>query len=176
MDGPYCTTETLNTDKTESRTVVYPWHPFYGKAVEINGERNRRGTIVYVCTSDGSDAGAVMEVPAWMFDPAVCCLLRSADHARVHVGALRALQVLLNQTCKLPEDVVKAHQSTISGGDDAQTSKGGCDSNRAVSDSCFHTIFIDGAQPQDRTASRAVAPPARKAKTKPAANECGGSS
>jgi hypothetical protein len=92
------------------------------------------------------------------------------------VAALRALQVLLNQTCMLPEDVVEAHQSTISGGDDAQTSKDGGDSNRAVSGSCFHTIFIDGAQPQDCTSSRAVAPPARKAKTKPASNECRGSS
>ena len=141
------------------------WHPFYGREVEINGKRNRRGTIVYVCSSDGGGAGAVMEVPAWMFDPAVCCLLRPADRARVCVAALRALHVLLNQTGKLPEDVVEAHQSTVPGGDDAQPTKDSGDSNRAVSGSCFNTILIDGAQPQDRTSSRAVAPPARKAET-----------
>ena len=65
-----CTTETLKTHKTDLGEVVYPWHPFYGQAVKIKGERNRRGTIVYVCSSDGNDGGAVVEVPAWMFDSA----------------------------------------------------------------------------------------------------------
>ena len=80
--GRYCTTETLKTHKTDLGEVVYPWHPFLWKAVKIKGKRNRRGTIVYVCSSDGNDGGAVVEVPAWMFDSAVCCLLHPGSHPR----------------------------------------------------------------------------------------------
>src|SRR4051795_2228472 len=68
--GRYCTTETLKTHKTDISEVVYPWHPFYGQEAKIKGEGNRRGTIVYVCSSDGNDGGAVVEVPAWMFTAA----------------------------------------------------------------------------------------------------------
>jgi hypothetical protein len=128
-------TETLKTYKTESGEVVYPWHSFYGQEVEIKGKRNRRGTIVYVCTSDGNGAGAVLELPAWMFDPAVCCLFHSGSRARVSVPPLRALRAVLNGTGRLPEDVIEAHQSAALGGSDAQTSKDIGDSDRPVSGS-----------------------------------------
>src|SRR5438309_11613030 len=89
---------------------------FYREAVKIKGERNRRGTIVYVCSSDGNDGGAVVEVPAWMFDSAVCCLLHPGTQPSVCVPALRALHALLNWTREptedVIEDVIEAHQST----------------------------------------------------------------
>jgi hypothetical protein len=162
--GRYCTTETLKTHKTDLGEVVYPWHPFYGQAVKIKGERNRRGTIVYVCSSDGNDGGAVVEVPAWMFDSAVCCLLHSGSHPSVCVPALRALQALLNWTRKPTEDVIEAHQSTAVGGSDAQTSKDAGDSDRPFPGTCANAAVVPGHQSQDRDSSGPITSPTRRPK------------
>jgi hypothetical protein len=163
-DGFDCTTETLKTHKTDLGEVVYPWHPFYGEEVKIKGERNRRGTIVYVCSSDGNDGGAIVEVPAWMFDSAVCCLLHSGSHPSVCVPALRALHALLNWTRKPTEDVIEAHQSTALGGSDAQTSKDAGDSDRPLSGTCPNAAVVPGHQSQDRASSGPITSATRRPK------------
>ena len=38
----------------------------------VHGERNRRGTIVFTCRVGEETRGGSAEVPAWMFDEAVC--------------------------------------------------------------------------------------------------------
>ncbi|HVI78812.1 MAG TPA: hypothetical protein VM715_11755, partial [Candidatus Acidoferrum sp.] len=162
--GRCCTTETLKTHKTDISEVVYPWHPFYGQEAKIKGERNRRGTIVYVCSSDGNDGGAVVEVPAWMFDSAVCCLLHPGTQPSVCVPALRALHALLNWTRKPTEDVIEAHQSTALGGSDAQTSKDAGDSDSPLSGTCPNAAVVPGHQSQDRTSFGSITSPTRKPK------------
>lgn len=63
---------------------------------------------------------APLEVPAWMFDSAVCFRFVSASSARVDVAALASLQAFLNEVSG-PEAVVKAlHYSTVFGGSDAE--------------------------------------------------------
>jgi hypothetical protein len=132
--GQHCTTKAHKTHKPETREVRYPWHPFHGREVVIQGQRNRRGLLMLICTSEGDGNGAVMEVPIWMFDAAVCCQFRSSSYASVNVGALRSLQSVLNCTGKATENVIEAqHQSARSGGSDAQTTE---DSGH-----CFIEIF-----------------------------------
>ena len=90
-----CTTDALNTHKTETREVRYPWHPWYGRQVAVRGVRNRHGVKVLFCTVDDVHEFPVLEVSEWMFDPVVCGRLERAEGARADVGALRALQALL---------------------------------------------------------------------------------
>jgi hypothetical protein len=173
--GHRCTTEKLKTHKTESRGVLYPWHPFYGREVTIEGERNRRGGLMLICTSEGDGTGAFMEVPIWMFDTAVCCRFKSGTSASVNVLALRALRLLLNCTNRTTDGVIKAqHQSTPSGGSDAQTSKVSSDSDYAVSGSYANSASAAGGPSESGGSSCPAATPARSAKRK--SNSSGGAS
>ena len=116
-----CTTERLNTHKTDGRRVFYAWHPFYGREVYIKGKRNRRGTAVFVCGIE--DVKVDVEVPAWMFDPAACCGLQAGSSPRVTVPALRSLRQLLDLLPGQTNPVIKAQQLLISGDTDAQTNQ-----------------------------------------------------
>src|SRR5437016_2549978 len=89
--GHRCTTERHKTHKTESAKVIYPWHPFYECEVRVHGERNRRGSIVLICSA-GDEMKVPVEVPVWMFDTALCCGIRSGQNAHVTCEALRRLR------------------------------------------------------------------------------------
>jgi hypothetical protein len=113
-----CTTERRKTHKTLWARVLYAWHPFYGHEVAVHGERNRRGTIVFTCRVGREENGAVLEIPAWMFDEAVCCHFQSAPEAAVTVEALRALGRMLQAASGVLE---AQHESTACGESDTQT-------------------------------------------------------
>jgi hypothetical protein len=75
---------------------------------------------MFICRFGGTRMLAPLEVPAWMFDSAICCRFVSAPFARVHMAALSSLQALLNEVNR-PAAVVKAqHHSTVFGGPDAE--------------------------------------------------------
>jgi hypothetical protein len=115
-----CTTDALDTHKTETRRVLYRWHPLYERELIICGRCNRHGAVMFICKSDDGALAAPLEVPAWMFDSAECCRLTAAPCARVDVPALFALQALLRQVGARTDDVVEAQQHfTTSGGFDA---------------------------------------------------------
>jgi len=78
----------------------------------IQGERNRRGTIVFTCRVGSEESGAVLEIPAWMFDEAVCCHFQLAPEATVTVEALRALGRMLQAASGVLE---AQHESTTVG-------------------------------------------------------------
>jgi hypothetical protein len=123
-----CTTERHKTHKTDSAKVIYPWHPFHGREVTIHGERNRRGAIVLICSA-GDETKAPLEVPVWMFDAAVCCGIRAGETAHVASEALCCLHKMLNSIVGVIE---AQHQSTFTGGSDAQTNESG-ETTRSVS-------------------------------------------
>jgi hypothetical protein len=143
VGGRYCTTEVLKTHKTGLQKVLYAWHPFYGREVLIQGERNRRGALMCICTSEGDGTGAVMEVPIWMFDPAACCHFSSGSSAYVDVPALRALGSVLNRATQA-DVVIEAHKSTLPGGFDAQTPQRGSDSAAAIPAACSNSASTTG--------------------------------
>jgi hypothetical protein len=131
VDGG-CTTEGTKTHKTGCRRVVYAWHPLHGRDLNVIGTMNRHGEVMLVCQVEASRAP--LEVPAWMFDLAMCCHCRSASTPRVGIESLTSLTLLLETTRIRDASVIEAqHQSTFSGGSDAKGSKGGTISAPAVS-------------------------------------------
>ena len=86
-----------------------------------------------ICRISGTRMLTPLEVPAWMFDSAVCCRFVSAPSARVDIAALSSLQALLHEVSR-PAAVVKAqHHSTVYGGSDAKKSQFIVDSAADVS-------------------------------------------
>lgn len=136
--------------------MLYPWHPFYDREVTIHGERNRGDGIVFSCGI--LDERPTLEVPAWMFDEAACCILRSAGESRVTVEALRSLRSTLNTAA----DVIKArHQSAPLGGSDAQADEEDDSSVRAVPVPTYPVVTSAGRPEGDSVAGPAVFPACR---------------
>jgi hypothetical protein len=112
--------EVFDTHKTEADRIFYPWHPLYGRELAISGKCIRRGTVMFICRVRGVRMLTPLEVPAWMFDSAVCCRLIAAPSARVDVTALFSLRALLNSASGQSAVVKAQHHSTVFGGSDAQ--------------------------------------------------------
>ena len=90
-----CTSHQSNTHSTESREVVYPWPPWFGRVVWIYRARVNRGWMVAHCGWEPPHECRGLEVPLWLFDRAVCCQLRLTWSPVVDIGALHGLAVLL---------------------------------------------------------------------------------
>ena len=90
-----CTSHQSNTHSTESREVLYPWHPWFGRAVWIFLTRVNHGRMVAHCGLEPRHESRGVEVPLWMFDTAVCCQMRMAPVPVVNIEALHELAALL---------------------------------------------------------------------------------
>ncbi len=90
-----CTSHQSNTHSTDSREVLYPWHPWFGRVVWIYRARVSRGWMVAHCGLEPQHECRGLEVPLWMFDRAACCQLRLAPRPVVEIGALHGLAALL---------------------------------------------------------------------------------
>lgn len=75
---------------------------------------------MFICRIGGTRMLAPLEVPAWMFDSAVCCRFVSASSAGVEVAALSSLQALLADISAAGTVVKAQHHSTVFGGSDAE--------------------------------------------------------
>jgi hypothetical protein len=65
-----CTTRRQSPRITESRVVLYRWHPWHGRSVFIVASLNK-GEPVFRCALEPGDWIPTPEVRQWMFDPAV---------------------------------------------------------------------------------------------------------
>ena len=156
-----CTTERRKTHKTDSAEVLYAWHPFYGQEVTIHGERNRRGTVVFVCSVGEDPKTAPLEVPAWMLDAAVCRVLRPGQRVRVTVEALR----LLRRTLDAAANVIEAqHQLIAFGGSDAPTNEHSKDAAQAVYQQSSDPAVSSGERPAGGCSPGSTSSPARQSK------------
>ena len=90
-----CTAKRRNANGTDVREVLYPWHPWTGRQIHIHEVVQRAGCDVFRCSIAGSAADRLLEIPAWMFDRAVCGMVRVDGTPRVDIGALVALVKLL---------------------------------------------------------------------------------
>lgn len=90
-----CTSQQQNAHITESRTVLYPWHPWYGKSVSVLGAmvKGERGALFRCALHDGSRP---LEIPQWMFDTAICSQTSLVTRPSVDVVSLRELGMLLS--------------------------------------------------------------------------------
>ena len=69
-----------NAQKTEVRSVCYPWHPWYDRSLVIRESLVKNGVAVYRCGLEAGDiTSRSLEIPQWMFDRAICCGLRRAE-------------------------------------------------------------------------------------------------
>jgi hypothetical protein len=92
---------------------LYPWHPWFELQVAIHEAIEKADGAVFRCTVSGCDADRWLEVPAWMFERAVCL-----DHDRliaapfIDMTALSALADLLRQALK---DLAASLNTPLSG-------------------------------------------------------------
>jgi hypothetical protein len=120
-----CTTQELDTHTIDCREVRYLWHPWHGQQVWIRRSSARAGLPVYQCSTDPSTCRRLLEIPQWMFEASVVCLIRCAPSPVPSIEALREVKALISTG--LPVDsgaVVKAeHQSLIHKEDSDATRK-----------------------------------------------------
>jgi len=120
------TSAQLNTHNTKLREVCYPWHPWYGRSVVIHDAFVRHGQAVLRCTLDYQERSRALEIPQWMFDRALCCMMHIAEAPRVSWEALRECQELLHHQSPAGHARVlqDQHRSSPTQGDaDAQSTQ-----------------------------------------------------
>jgi hypothetical protein len=78
------------------RDVCYPWHPWYGRSAVIHDAFVRHGQAVLRCTLEHQERSRALDIPQWMFDWALCCMMSIAEAPWVSGEALRDLQTLLS--------------------------------------------------------------------------------
>ncbi len=93
--GFRCTTPPLTAQNTDPTPVVvlYPWHPFYGKPVEILRSRRKGRFFAHSCRPIGSTQ-VPQEVPIWMFDERQCKQCTAGDRPSVDAAALADLAAI----------------------------------------------------------------------------------
>jgi hypothetical protein len=91
----YDTSSQLNTHNIKLRDVCYPWHPWYGRSVVIHDAFVRHGQAVLRCTLEHEERSRALDIPQWMFDRALCCMMPMAEGPWVSWEALQDLQTLL---------------------------------------------------------------------------------
>ena len=90
-----CTRRRDNTHKIEEREVLYPWHPWFGRAVHVHEVIEKRAGGILRCSLEGGAPGGGLELPKWMFDRTACLSMRMAASPRVDSGTLMALKMCL---------------------------------------------------------------------------------
>src|ERR1700761_2439774 len=120
-----CTTRRHDTHSIDSRELRYPWHPWHGRQVWIQRTSARGCVPVFQCSLDPGSGKRLLEIPQWMFDASVVCLIRLSDSPVACCEALRALTELigLHRTVS-PEGVKDRHPGlSRAGGSDAKPSE-----------------------------------------------------
>ena len=93
-----CTSRHQNAHVTESRVVLYRWHPWHDRSVLVFGAVSKGDEPVFRCALEQADVARPLEVPQWMFDAATCCHTLLTATPSASIAALRALDVLLGLT------------------------------------------------------------------------------
>jgi hypothetical protein len=70
--------------------------------VTIHRSFTRNGRALFFCSVEESLEGRLLEIPQWMFDPAICCRMQLAAVSTVSCEALLDLKTVLQ--CALPPD------------------------------------------------------------------------
>jgi len=100
-----CRTKQHNTHITTNRTIVYPWHPWYGQSVVVIREITKSGRAFVHCRLGNR---------LWMFDAGLCSSFQVRNAPQVHWRALRELGRLLRDAA--PHLVEQGHPTGVLGG------------------------------------------------------------
>jgi hypothetical protein len=121
-----CTNRQQNTHITESKAILYRWHPWCGRTVFVFSTIAKNEEIIFRCALEPHETARVLEVPQWMFDPVACCHVTCATSPAVDCAALRELKPLLaDKPFSTPGSVIKAGHQPLpcTGGADASHDK-----------------------------------------------------
>jgi hypothetical protein len=147
--GRRCTTRRGNahrTDHAEERKVLYRWHPWAGCIVCVHESVEKVDGTVLRCSRDGQARERWLELPAWMFDRAMCLPMRIVRDPFVEFAALAQLRELLAEAAGW-NGRSSSSKTQVSG-----AASGACDQNRGD----------DHAMPKSTSCNRSQAsPPAR---------------
>jgi hypothetical protein len=154
------TSQQQNAHVTESRVLLYRWHPWHGRSVFIFGAVTKGEQAVFRCALEPADLARPLDVPQWMFDAAACCRLVLAAAPSVGVEVLRELdqlisavslpsgpEVLQAEHLSLPDSggaCARRKRSTIARSADAVSSAAG---NAAVGEPSCRGSRADAAAP-----------------------------
>lgn len=109
----HCTTTQPKTHNTVA-LLVYPWHPWHGKTVEVREAQVRRGCSIFRCILDGTENSKAFEIPAWMFNRTTCWAQDLSVQPFVSTKALRELREFL---CRASASVEIQYSSFVPQGD-----------------------------------------------------------
>jgi hypothetical protein len=117
-----CTSLRQNTHITETRVVLYAWHPWHGRTVAVFNRAAKNEGEVLRCSLEAMEQARPIEVPQWMFDPAACCRMHLVTSPAVNCEALLELKRLLARaTAGCNKAVLQAQHHSLAnpGGADA---------------------------------------------------------
>jgi hypothetical protein len=101
VDARDCRTRLENAHRTVIRELLYSWHPWFGMRVVIHETIAKSDGVAFRCTLSGSGSDRLLEIPAWMFEPAAHPeQARVVISPRVEMAALSTLAELLRQALK----------------------------------------------------------------------------
>src|SRR5512134_1254208 len=89
------TTRRRNAHGTNERELLYPWHPWTGRQVQVHEAMEKGGGEVFRCSLSGLASDRWLEVPSWMFDRVASATWRVCAAPHVDVSTLGALATLL---------------------------------------------------------------------------------
>ena len=117
-----CRTRRHNAHELGEREVLYPFHPWSGCLVRVREARERTSGDIFRCTIGRDDGDRGRDLPAWMFDRAICGLVRMSGSPVADMAALVKLRALLNDALGLgrPEAAasIGAHSGASMGSHD----------------------------------------------------------
>lgn len=97
----------------EPKRLFYPWHRWHGLELLTRKGSGPSSEHSLWCRhpEDPPDA-AMVGIPIWMFDAAICATMRVGDQPSVDIAALRALQGLIGELRSNGSSEVLQHQSS----------------------------------------------------------------
>jgi hypothetical protein len=101
-----CTSRSQKTHITDSRVVLYRWHPWHGQAVFVFTTVEKGDERIFRCSLDPAQTARPLEVPQWMFDTSVCSRAVLGTTPVAHWEALRELRLLLAATRRSTREAV----------------------------------------------------------------------
>jgi len=77
--------------------MQYPWHPLIGKTFDIQIHFSRAHTEAYRCRPSGQSGTIRQDIPAWMFNSALCSSMRLSEQPYCSLDSLKQLLLLLGE-------------------------------------------------------------------------------
>jgi hypothetical protein len=161
-----CTTKQPNTHNTESRKLLYPWHPWHGHSVWVHRTMVKNGIAIFFRSLEKSAAARLLEIPQWMFDATACYGMHLAPTPVICLETILDLKRLVAQATS------ESHDANIRLPHRSVESAGGANAKRpaewpisAVSDTLAEDSSVGGptlrVKTTNRSALNTIAPQAK---------------